>query len=61
MASHALVEGHAEFNRFLKSNFLKCYSCLYYSFKIKSSKADHICLAHCVLVSSTTFVNLFSL
>ena len=61
IASQALLEGNAGLNRFLKSNFLKYYSCLYYSLMIKSSKVDHISLAHCVLVSSTTFLNLFSL
>ena len=30
--SHALLQGHDEFKRFLKRNFITCYSCSYYSF-----------------------------
>ena len=31
ITSHALLQNHADFNRFLKRDYLTCYSCLYYS------------------------------
>ena len=31
IASHALLQSHAEFNRLLQMTFLACYSCSYYS------------------------------
>ena len=31
IASRALLQSHTEFNRLLQGNFLKCYSCSYYS------------------------------
>ena len=37
VASRALLQSHAEFNRLLKRNFLTSYSCSYYSFMHQST------------------------
>ena len=44
IASRALLQSHAEFNRLLQRNFLTCYSCLYYS---SMHLPTHNCRADC--------------
>ena len=46
IASRALLQSHAEFNRLLERNFLTCYSCTYYSFMVVAHSFEEILFCH---------------